>query len=416
MTAADEIARLRRKVEDLIADQSPIDRAQQAAAERLTSLVDAGPGSATDRGSGGGRSGLCHRPPDTPPRVKPRNRRMTDAAIEPNVIAMRQGRMGHLLLNRPRALNALDPAMIATIAESLTEWRDDPAVEGVVIEGAGGRAFCAGGDIRNIRTLAVEGAFDQITTFFAEEYALNGMIAEYPGKPYIALIDGICLGGGIGISVHGRFRVTTESGLFAMPETAIGFFPDVGTSYVLPRLPGALGIYLGLTGTRLANCDAVHAGLATHYVPAQSIPALRASIFANGASEIAVHAHDPAPFSLAPNRAAIDRCFGAPDVPGIVAALQSEHSRLGPRNPGDPSPGMSPTAVMCSFENFQRGAASNLRTCLDTELALSRKVTAHPDFAEGVRAMLVDKDRNPRWNPARIEDVDPAAIAAMFGA
>ncbi|HEY2133831.1 MAG TPA: enoyl-CoA hydratase/isomerase family protein [Acetobacteraceae bacterium] len=339
---------------------------------------------------------------------------MTDAAVETNVIATRQGRMGHLLLNRPRALNALDPAMIGAIAASLAEWRDDPAVQGVVIEGAGGRAFCAGGDIRNIRTLAMEGAFDRIAEFFAEEYALNGMIAEYP-KPYIALIDGICLGGGIGVSVHGRFRVTTESGLFAMPETAIGFFPDVGTSYVLPRLPGALGIYLGLTGTRLANCDAVHAGIATHYVPAQSIPALRASIFANGASEIAVHAHDPAPFSLAPHRAAIDRCFGAPDVPGIVAALQAEQSDWA-RETLATLRTMSPTAVMCSFENFRRGAASDLRTCLHTELALSRKVTAHSDFTEGVRAMVVDKDRQPRWNPARIEDVDPAAIAAMFSA
>ncbi|MDA8250273.1 MAG: enoyl-CoA hydratase/isomerase family protein, partial [Rhodospirillales bacterium] len=198
---------------------------------------------------------------------------MTDDAV----IATRVGRIGRLLLNRPKALNALDLPMIRALCAALAGWRDDPAVHAVVIDSASDRAFCAGGDIRAVRAHALAGEADEVERFFAEEYALNAMIAAFP-KPYIALIDGICMGGGIGVSVHGQVRVATEHAVFAMPETAIGFFPDIGATYVLPRLPGALGLYLGLTGERMAGADAVHAGLATHFVPRERLPALRAAL------------------------------------------------------------------------------------------------------------------------------------------
>jgi enoyl-CoA hydratase len=335
--------------------------------------------------------------------------RMTQQAT---VIATRDGRIGHILLNRPRTLNALDTGMIRAVTAALEGWCDAPAVHAVVIEGAGGRAFCAGGDVRGVRAHALAGEPAAIETFFAGEYALNGLIAGYP-KPYVALIDGICMGGGIGVSVHGQIRVTSEHGLFAMPETAIALFPDVGASFVLPRLPGALGIYLALTGTRLQGADAVHAGLATHFVPHAALPALRAAIARDGVAVVAGYAQALPPFTLADQVAAIDRCFGAGSVAELLVRLRADGSDWA-RDTMAMLRSMSPSAVLWSFELLRRGAARNLSACLAAELALTRRVAFHPDFAEGVRAMVVDKDRQPRWNPARIEDVDPASTAAMF--
>ncbi len=325
---------------------------------------------------------------------------------------LRDGRIGRILLDRPKALNALDLGMIRGIAAALTAWRDDPAVHAVVIEGAGGRAFCAGGDIRVIRAHALAGEAADIEAFFAEEYALNLAIAEYP-KPYAALIDGICMGGGIGVSVHGAVRITSEAGLFAMPETAIAMFPDVGATYVLPRLPGALGLYLGLTGYRLSGADAVHAGIATHFVPKERLAGLREAIARDGMAAIAGAAERLPPFSLAPHRAAIDRCFDAEDLPGVIARLEAEASEWA-RETLATLRAMSPSSLHWSFAAIRRGAGLTLRDALRAELALTRHVTAHPDFAEGVRAMVVDKDRSPRWTPARIEDVAPAQTAGVL--
>src|ERR1700692_1302778 len=178
---------------------------------------------------------------------------------EDTVVTSRDGRVGRILLNRPRALNALDLRMIRACAAILETWREDPHVDAVVIQGAGDRAFCAGGDIRALRDAQVSGDRAAADPFFAEEYALNLTIATYP-KPYIALIEGICMGGGIGLSVHAPYRVATEHAGFAMPETAIGFFPDIGATFLLPRLPGELGVYLRLTGLRLTRGDAVPRG------------------------------------------------------------------------------------------------------------------------------------------------------------
>ncbi len=331
---------------------------------------------------------------------------------EASIIATRDGRIGRILLNRPQALNALDVGMIRALTTALAAWRDDPAVHAVVVEGAGGRAFCAGGDVRAIRAHALAGERAPIEAFFSEEYALNRMIDEYP-TPYVALIDGICMGGGIGISVHGQMRVATEAAMFAMPETAIAMFPDVGGSFMLPRLPGALGIFLGLTGTRLLGADAVHAGIATHFVPKSEFPLLAAALPHDGVASIAVHAERLPPFALAPHRAAIDRCFGADSVDDILARLEAEGTDWA-REMLATLRGMSPSSVLWSFEVMRRGARLTLTHCLAMELKLTRHVTAHPDFAEGVRAMVVDKDRQPKWQPTRIEDVLPGAIAAMF--
>jgi enoyl-CoA hydratase len=333
---------------------------------------------------------------------------MTDASV----IATRDGRIGRITLNRPKALNALDLPMINSIAAALAAWRDDATVHAVVIDSASDRAFCAGGDIRAVRAHAQAGEAAKVEQFFAEEYALNATIAEYP-KPYVALIDGICMGGGIGVSVHGRIRVATEAAVFAMPETAIGMFPDIGATFFLPRLPGELGTFLGLTGTRVAGADAVHAGLATHFVPRAALPALRAALPHEGVEAVAEVSAPLPPFSLAPHRAAIDRCFSAATVPDILARLRVEGTDWA-REVLSTLALMSPSALCWSLAAIRRGATLDLRAALAAELRLTRHVTQHPDLAEGVRAMVVDKDKKPRWTPPRVDQVDAAAIAAML--
>jgi len=332
---------------------------------------------------------------------------------EESVVASRQGRIGRLLLNRPKALNALDLEMIRELTRHLLEWRDDPHVHAVVIEGEGGRAFCAGGDIRAVRQASLDGDVATVEAFFAEEYALNRLIAEYP-IPYVALVDGICMGGGIGVSVHGSHVVASEHAMFAMPETAIGFFPDVGATHFLPRLPGEVGMYLGLAGTRMIGADAVHAGLATQFTPREKLADLLAALTADGAAVLADFATPMPPFSLAPVRHTLDQCFGAETVPEILLRLRADGGEWAAETLKTLSE-HSPSSVMWSHAIVRAGGGRSLVECLQAELALTRTVTRHRDFLEGVRAMVVDKDRNPDWHPRTIEEVDPKAIAAMFG-
>ncbi len=330
------------------------------------------------------------------------------------ILVRRDGRIGRITLNRPRALNALDLPMIRTMTTALADWQDDPAIHGVVVDGADGKAFCAGGDIRDVRQDSLDGRHDRIEAFFAEEYALNRLIAEYR-KPYIALVDGFCLGGGIGISVHGTCRIASEYAAFAMPETAIALFPDVGATFLLPRLPGAIGMWMALTGARLSGADAVQAGLATHYVPRARFAALSAALAADGPGALGRFTEAAPDGDLARHRAEIDTCFGADSVSEIVSRLQADDSAWA-QEQLQILRTMSPSSVLWSFAIVRAGATRTLAQCLDAELRLTRQVTRHPDFIEGVRAMLVDKDRAPRWLPARLEDVDPAAIAAMLTA
>jgi enoyl-CoA hydratase/carnithine racemase len=332
---------------------------------------------------------------------------------EETVIARRDGRVGRIVLNRPKALNAIDLPMIRACTQSLVGWRDDPHVHAVVIEGAGDRAFCAGGDVRALRQYELDGEHWRAEAFFREEYDLNLMIATYP-KPYIALIDGICMGGGIGVSVHAPYRVATEHAAFAMPETAIGFFPDIGATFFLPRLPGQIGTYLGLTGVRMQGADGVHAGLATHFVRREDLPALSQALAADGAAALGCCTAPLPAFSLAPHRATIDHCFGVDSVAEIVRRLDSVGDEWAAKTVAALR-AVSPSALAWTLAALRHGANLTLAQCLEAEIALTRTTMRHPDFAEGVRAMVVDKDRKPRWAPARIEDVDPAAIVAMFG-
>jgi enoyl-CoA hydratase len=331
---------------------------------------------------------------------------------EESVLATKDGRVGRVVLNRPKALNALDLPMIRALTKVLLDWREDPLVHAVVIEGAGGRAFCAGGDIREVRSRAMAGDTATVEAFFAEEYALNRLIAEYP-KDYVALVDGICMGGGIGVSVHGAHIVATEHAMFAMPETAIGFFPDVGATYFLPRLPGRLGYYLALTGARMTGADAVHAGLATQFTPREALPALSAALAVDGVAALAGFAAPLPAFSLAEARGAIDRCFVPDSVPAILGRLEVEGSAWA-QETLKTLRGLSPSALLWTLAIVRAGEDRALPACLEAELRLTRTTTVHHEFFEGVRAMVVDKDRKPDWQPKSVEAVDPAASEAMF--
>ncbi len=332
---------------------------------------------------------------------------------EPSILLRREGRAGCLLMNRPKVLNALDQAMIRGFAQAIAQWRHDPDVALVLLEGAGGRGFCAGGDVARVRQAAIDGDRPTVEAFFAEEYEVNHGIASF-GKPWISLIDGVCMGGGIGVSAHGSHRIVTSHALLAMPETIIALFPDVGGSHLMPRLPGAIGMWLSLTGDRLQGADAVHAGLATHYVPRAVLPELRAALVAGDVGAVERLAETPPEASFAPHLDAINRCYSQGSIPAIVKALEAEGSDWA-RGQLETLRKVSPTSLFVTFELLRRGATMSLRDCLDMELRLTRVVVhEHPDFREGVRALLVDKDRKPAWAPAMIEAVDPAAIQKMF--
>jgi len=332
-----------------------------------------------------------------------------DAA--PTVITRRQGRIGRITLNRPKVLNAINRDMIRTIHGALDVWRNDPAVHAVVIEGAGDRAFCAGGDIRWVRDMVRSGCYDDIEAFFSDEYALNLAIARFP-KPYVALIDGVCMGGGIGLAVHGSIRVVSDAALLAMPETAIGFFPDVGASFILPRLRPGFGMFLGLTGTRANGAAAAYTGLATHYVPRERIGTLADEIAKTGIAVLVDAATPPPPSSMADISKGV-HCVDAGSVAEIMNNLATLDSNWA-RETRAALRLMSPSSVLWSFELLRISARQQLEQCLDSELILTRHATRHPDFCEGVRAMVVDKDRSPRWSPSKIEDVNVDEIRDLF--
>lgn len=328
-----------------------------------------------------------------------------------SVQAWRDGRAGRIRLNRPKALNALDLEMVRLIHEAVNLFAADPAVHVVLVD-APERGFCAGGDIRALRAASIAGDAEAVAGFFAREYAMNQAIADLR-KPYIALIDGVCMGGGIGISVHGSHRIATEKAVFAMPETAIALLPDVGTSYVLPRLPGKLGMYMGLTGARMQGADAVHAGLATHFVPSDRLEALAASVVKDGAGAVAEFSAPLPAFSLAKARGWIDDVFSAASVPALIARLENDGSEFAQAALALLR-AHSPSAIYWSHRILREGAKHHLPECLQAELALVRQVAMGKEFLEGVRAMVVDKDRQPKWQPATLEAVDPAAIEKLF--
>lgn len=324
--------------------------------------------------------------------------------------------IGRIVLNRPRALNALNLNMIRGVTDALAAWGRDPIVKAVTVRGAG-RAFCAGGDLRIVRAAAIAGDFQLIESIFREEYVLDALIARYR-KPYVAIIDGLCMGGGVGISLHGRYRIVTRRTTIAMPETSVGFFP-VGASYGLPYFPGATGLYLGLTGARLGPTDAIACGMATHYFNDGALRAIE-DVLRNNAGDFDVALEGLASTCLEPSyltahRAAIDRCFSANTLPDIFAALEAENQDAAwARETLATLRRASPTALYATFALYRRGRARDLGRCLEMEMRLGQRMSRWPDFIEGVRAALIDKDRRPRWSPASIEAVDTRSVDELL--
>ncbi|MEP9347551.1 enoyl-CoA hydratase/isomerase family protein [Xanthobacter sp. KR7-225] len=340
--------------------------------------------------------------------------------MEPEVILEEKGVAGVITLNRPKALNALTLPMVREMLPRLRRWAADPAITRVVIKGAGEKAFCAGGDVRWLSDAGSSGRVADALAFWREEYVLNHYIGGFP-KPYVSLIDGICMGGGFGISAHGAHRVAGDRYLFAMPEVGIGLFPDVGGTHVLPRLPGAFGTYLALTGARIRAADAHAVGLATDVVPSAAFPALEEALVAGSEVErtIADHRIDPGPGPLAERRAFIAAAFSRPDVPSILAALDEAAAFGGPDGEFAAATAAdirtkSPTSLSIAMEQIRRGPALDLAGCLKLEYRAVSRVAVGHDFYEGVRAALIDRDHAPRWRPATLAEVDPDVIAAHF--
>lgn len=336
------------------------------------------------------------------------------------VLLEKKGEAGVITLNRPKALNALNLPMVREILPRLRAWANDPAITRVVIKGAGEKAFCAGGDVRTLYDLGRAGRTAESLDFWREEYVLNDYIGSFP-KPYVALIDGICMGGGFGLSAHGAHRVAGDKYLFAMPEVNIGLFPDVGGTHVLPRLPGAFGVFLALTGTRIRAAEAYACGLATDVVPSAAFPALEEALCAGGDVEriIADHRIEPGPGAFADRADFIADVFARDGLPAILEALQAAASAGGAHADFAAAlladmPAKSPTSLAIAMEQMRRGGALDLGACLKLEFRIVTRVAAGHDFYEGVRAVLVDRDNKPNWQPARLADIDPAVIAAHF--
>lgn len=348
-------------------------------------------------------------------------------AGEPSVLGVVAGSTGTLVLNRPASINALDHEMATTIERHLREWETDDSVTAVVIAGSGERGLCAGGDIVAVHADAAglsgrhsppatddDAAACATASFWADEYRLNEYISRYP-KPYVALMDGIVMGGGVGISAHGNVRVVTDRTRLAMPEVGIGLVPDVGGSYLLSRMPDEIGTYLALTTSAIGGADAVAIGFADHYVPAAQLDDFRAALISGSVDEaVAAHAQTPPPSKLLAQADWIREAFAGDTVAGIVEACR----RIGTEESiktADKIVSKSPTAVTVALRSL-RGArdAATLADSLRTEYRVSLRCLLYPDLAEGIRAQIIDKDRNPHWQPASLEDVAAETVEHFF--
>jgi enoyl-CoA hydratase len=336
---------------------------------------------------------------------------------ESELLTERLGRAGAITLNRPKALNALTLGMVHGIADALKTYGADPEVAHVVIRQAGERAFCAGGDIRAQHDAGRAGKYEQMAAFYRDEYRMNRMIKRF-SKPYLALIDGIVMGGGAGVSVHGTYRVGTERLLFAMPEVGIGFFPDVGGTYFLPRLPGQVGLYLALSGKRIGVADALWSGLVTHHVPSADLPRLLDAL-AKASDPLPVlndFARDPGPSALAQQAPEIDALFDGSQLSDVLASLGAAAAR-GSAFADEVAAAIrtrSPTSVAVTFRQVRQGASLSFEDCMRLELRIAEHMIRGHDFYEGVRAVILDKDNAPRWNPATIEALSGDEIDRYF--
>jgi enoyl-CoA hydratase len=337
----------------------------------------------------------------------------------PDILVEHQGALGRIKLNRPKAINALTLEMIHDIAAALRQFAAAPEIGTVLISGEGERGLCAGGDIRALYDHGRDGSgFGQ--TFFRDEYRMNAQIADYP-KPYVAIMDGITMGGGVGVSAHGSVRIVTERTRMAMPETGIGFFPDVGGTWLLSRAPGELGTFIGLTGDGVGGADAILAGFADYFVPSEQLAALIEALatLPNAATIQQVQATVrgfaiEAPPPLTAHRAEIDASFGFESLEEIIAALESSGSAFAQKTLGVLKQ-KSPTSMKVTLRLLREAARSTtLRECLQREFAAAQQVLASDEFYEGVRAAVVDKDRSPKWRPATLAEVTPETLAPYF--
>lgn len=336
-----------------------------------------------------------------------------------DVLLETRGALGRIRLNRPKAINSLSLPMILAVESALDRFESDPSIGLVLVTGEGERGLCAGGDIRVLYENGREKMAESLA-FFRNEYRMNAHIARYP-KPYAAIMDGITMGGGVGISAHGRVRIVTERTKMAMPETGIGFFPDVGGTWLLSRAPGEIGTFMGLTGEAFGGADAIYAGLADFYVPSETLAdliealaALPAKVTAAEASETVKKFAQTVPPPLAAHRKEIDRAFAFDRVEEIIAALRASATPFAAETlkiMGRKCPrSMKVTLKLLRLARQD----TTLEQSLQREFDAVHAVLASDDFYEGVRAAVVDKDRNPQWSPARLEDVTPAMVEAYM--
>jgi enoyl-CoA hydratase len=324
----------------------------------------------------------------------------------------RRGTAGLVMLNRPQALNAVTLDMVRALRHQLGEWQRDPSVTRVVLTAAGGRAFSAGGDIRALYDAGTSGRHAEMLYFYGEEYQLNTIIKHYP-KPYVSLIDGIVMGGGVGLSVHGSHRVAGDRYSFAMPEVSIGFFPDVGATWFLPRLPGQLGAYCALSGERVGAADAVAGGIATHRVASPRFADLADALCGAVPVDALLAAFAEPTTGGKLNRAAIDRLFQGGRVEDILAGLDADGSEFAAAA-ARTLRAKSPTSLKLALAQVRAGSALSFQACMATEFRIVSRVIHGHDFYEGVRAVIVDKDNAPRWRPSALAEVSDAEIARHF--
>lgn len=333
------------------------------------------------------------------------------------IICEIRGAAGVVVLNRPKALNALSLGMVRELARALDAWENDPQVTRIVVISTSEKAFSAGGDIRWLHDCGKAGRYEDMLAFWGEEYILNHRIKTYP-KPYVALIDGIVMGGGVGISLHGSHRIAGDRYLFAMPEVGIGFFPDVGATYALPRLSDGFGRFLALTGERIGAADALTVGLATHGVPSERFAELADALTGRSALDeiLAAFSLQRGPGPLQAERAAIADAFGGETLPEVIARLNKAAAG------GGAFAGKllqtiatkSPTSVAIAFEQMRRGAGLDFAEAMRTEYRIVSRIARGHDFYEGVRAVVIDKDQAPRWQPATLDAIRQADIDAYF--
>ncbi|MHC1406293.1 enoyl-CoA hydratase/isomerase family protein [Mycobacterium avium] len=336
---------------------------------------------------------------------------MTDGSDE--VLTEVDGNVGLITLNRPKAINSLNQPMIDALSAVLTDWARDDKVRAVLLSGAGERGLCAGGDVVSIYHSARKDGVEA-RRFWRDEYQLNAQISEF-AKPYVAVMDGIVMGGGVGVSAHANTRVVTDTSKVAMPEVGIGFIPDVGGVYLLSRAPGGLGLHAALTGAPFSGADAIAMGFADHYVPHADVEAFRRAVVADGVeSALAKYAVEPPPGELAAQRDWIDECYAGQTVEDIVAALRA-HGASPAHDAADLIATRSPIALSVTLAAVRRAAdLPTLKDVLVQGYRVSSASLRSHDLVEGIRAQLIDKDRNPQWSPARLADVTAADVEAYF--